>query len=552
MGVVAGSLAACGGGGSPSTLSTATDLTLSGTAATGKAIAAATITAKCTAGSGTVSTMADGTYQLLVTGGKLPCLLEITNPSDGSTLHTVAVGTGNAASANITPLTEMLVARLVGKQPAVFFGAFDAAAASTVTTAAVKAAQADVSTILSGTLDTSSLADFIATPLKAATADNPAGGDAQDRLLDALAAKLNGAQLAQVMTALANPASTVADIKQAVTRIAVVRFAYVGNADDKTISAYAVNATTGALSTTGAASMAVPYAFAFSFAADPAGKFAYQANWSRDTVSAYTINANTGALSSVGSPVATGQYARSVTLHPTGHFAYVINAADDTVSAYGIDATSGALTRIGTVATGSGPTGAVALDSTGKFAYVANSAGVSAYTVNTSTGSLTASGLATAGGGSHTVTVDPAGTYAYVVNDGDRTISAYSINATSGVLTGVGIPVATGNSGGQSNSHTLTIAPTGKFAYLPNWADNTISVYAIDTASGVLSSIGTVATGSGPFGFTLDPAGQFAYVTNSTDSTVSTYLVNATSGALTSTGAAVATGKNPQFIVTTK
>jgi len=224
-------LAACGGGGgggsaSPAgasgTNGTTTDLTLSGTAATGKAIAGAIINAKCQVGTGTATTIADGTYSLVVAGGKLPCVLQITNPADGSKLHTVVTGSGNTALANITPLTEMLVARVLRNEPAVFFAAFDAAVvANTATTASVKAAQTDVGTILSGTVDTSALGDFIATPLRAATPSNPTGGDSQDKMLDALRVKVSAAQLTQVVSALATTPDT-ATIKQVVANLAAV------------------------------------------------------------------------------------------------------------------------------------------------------------------------------------------------------------------------------------------------------------------------------------------------------------------------------------------
>lgn len=216
-------LAACGGGGGGTdSASGTTNITLTGTAATGKAIAGATITAKCQTGTGVATTIADGTYSLVVTGGKLPCLLQITNPADGSILHSVATGAGGTAIANLTPLTEMLTARVLGNEPAVFFAAFDAAAlASSVTTATVKTAQTDVGSVLTGSVDTSALGDFIATPLKAATPDNLTGGDAQDKMLDALRVKLSGAQLTQVVTALAHTPNT-ADVKQLLVNLTAV------------------------------------------------------------------------------------------------------------------------------------------------------------------------------------------------------------------------------------------------------------------------------------------------------------------------------------------
>ncbi|MGK5041163.1 PKD domain-containing protein, partial [Janthinobacterium sp. GB1R12] len=216
-------LVACGGGGGSSPVPvTPTSLTVNGTAATGKAIAGATITAKCQTGTGDATTLADGSYSLAAAGGKLPCLLQITDPADGSKLHTLVLGSGSAATANITPLTEMLTARVLGSEPTVFFAAFDATIANNkVTTTAVKAAQADVGTVLNGVVDTSPLVDFLATPLKAATQGNPAGGDAQDRLLDALRVKINAARLTQVVTALAKITNTDA-IKQVIADIAAV------------------------------------------------------------------------------------------------------------------------------------------------------------------------------------------------------------------------------------------------------------------------------------------------------------------------------------------
>jgi hypothetical protein len=210
-------LVACGGGGSSSaspgaSSATVERLAISGTAATGQAIAGASIVAKCVVGNASATTKADGSYSLLVAGGKLPCLLEMTNPADGSKLHTVAIGNGVSLTANVTPLTEMLVARVLRDDPSAFFTLFDGAiAATTITTSAVVAAQTDVGTLLVGIVGTSSLHDFIATPLTAATAGNPTGGDPQDQLLDALGVKINGRLFIDLVVALAR-LSDMADV----------------------------------------------------------------------------------------------------------------------------------------------------------------------------------------------------------------------------------------------------------------------------------------------------------------------------------------------------
>ena len=83
----------------------------------------------------------------------------------------------------------------------------------------------------------------------------------------------------------------------------------------------------------------------------------------------------------------------------------------------------------------------VAVDPSGKFAYVANIYGnnVSAYSINTTTGALTAVGPAVAAGyGPRSVTVDPSGKFAYVANVWGDNVSVFSINRTTGALTAVG------------------------------------------------------------------------------------------------------------------
>src|SRR5437762_2088674 len=76
-------------------------------------------------------------------------------------------------------------------------------------------------------------------------------------------------------------------------------------------------------------------------------KFAYVANQFSNNVSAFTINASTGALTPVaGSPFVAGTHPVSVTVDPSGKFAYVANFSSNNVSAFMIDAASGALTAV--------------------------------------------------------------------------------------------------------------------------------------------------------------------------------------------------------------
>jgi 6-phosphogluconolactonase (cycloisomerase 2 family) len=93
----------------------------------------------------------------------------------------------------------------------------------------------------------------------------------------------------------------------------VAGFAYVANAGSNDISAYAIDAATGALSKVAGS----PFAAGInpkSVTVLRSGKFAYVANFTSNNVSAFTINAATGTLTSVGAAVAAGIRPNSITI----------------------------------------------------------------------------------------------------------------------------------------------------------------------------------------------------------------------------------------------
>jgi 6-phosphogluconolactonase len=233
---------------------------------------------------------------------------------------------------------------------------------------------------------------------------------------------------------------------------------------------------------------------------DPSGKFAYVPNGAGEpnSIVMFTINATTGALTSTGT-IAVDGFAVTVAVHPSGKFAYLATAsstpgAAGNVSMFTISAATGALTSIGTVAAGtinaeSAPT-SIVVDPTGKFAYVANfgSNDVSMYTINTTTGILTSRGSIAAGTIPLSVAVDPTGKFAYVTNFQSNDVSMYTINATTGALTSKGM-IAAG-----SNPTSIAIHPSGQFAYVTNAGSNDVSIYSIDSTTGALTLIGTTGT----------------------------------------------------------
>ena len=100
-------LAACGGGGGDGDAA----LTLKGTAAVGAPLVGA-VTATCKTGTGSATSNSDGTYTVAIVGGVGPCLLKI-QPATGATLYSITSGSGATQTANITPMTNMLVTYLL-------------------------------------------------------------------------------------------------------------------------------------------------------------------------------------------------------------------------------------------------------------------------------------------------------------------------------------------------------------------------------------------------------------------------------------------------------
>lgn len=338
------------------------------------------------------------------------------------------------------------------------------------------------------------------------------------------------------------------------------KFAYVAN-DSSGISAFTVNPATGALSELSGSPFPAGKR-AQSVAFDPASRFAYVANYYSSgepndigNVSMYLINPSTGALTSNGAVTARVSPA-SVTVDPSGRFAYVVNASSGSVSMFSIDGSNGTLMSIAmAIPAGNGPNG-VAVDPSGRFAYVANcgiTKNVSMYTISVTTGALTPIGMPVpAGMYPCSVAVDPSGRFAYVANTLDGNISMYTINATTGALTSMGMPVAAG-----VTPVSVAVDPSGRFVYVSNYYGGSlnignISMYTINPTSGVLTPIGMpVDAGKKPSSVTVDPSGRFAYVTNEGSGNVSIFAINAITGALTSTGPPIAAGTAPLSVATT-
>lgn len=192
-------------------------LQLSGVAATGFAIAGGTIDVKCATGIGTTTTGTDGAYTLRIEDAVLPCVIRASGQSEGVpvVLHSVteagSVSGTTSVVANVSPLTEMIVAQIAATAPASVFEAIGGGSAPALSREAIAAARSQVVDALKAAtgIDLGAIDPFTS-PLRAATPAAPEAGNGHDRLLDALRERVPLAALPMVVNQIASAAGAAA------------------------------------------------------------------------------------------------------------------------------------------------------------------------------------------------------------------------------------------------------------------------------------------------------------------------------------------------------
>jgi 6-phosphogluconolactonase len=344
-----------------------------------------------------------------------------------------------------------------------------------------------------------------------------------------------------------------------VTHVEVVcsQFSYVANATDNTVSAYTIDATSGALAAVGTpvATGTSPHAIV----GTQDKKYVFVGNEGSNDISAFAVNSASGALTAVpGSPFPAGTDPKALALYGGsgfGTYLYVANAGSDTVSAYAVDTSSGALTPLSsaTFATGRGPS-SIAVDANLGIIYVANNGGsndVSAFSVDFGTGLLTpvpgspfpagANPLSLALGAAQNGAQPP---FLYTANPDatNPSISGFSIiSGPPTPLSGSPFPVAV--------SHDVATDRTGAYLYVT--ASSGVVGYRIDGTTGMLTPLPgfPVVTGTAPHSVTFDTTNQFLYVANDGSADVSGFRFDASTGGLTPiTGSPFPAGNQPDFV----
>src|SRR5208283_2761362 len=285
---------------------------------------------------------------------------------------------------------------------------------------------------------------------------------------------------------------------------------------------------------------------------------------------AYRYDAKTAEITSLGLAAETTNPSW-VTLHPNGRFLYAVNEVRNYkgpnsggVSAFSVDRTTGKLTFLNELPTRGADPCYVTVDRSGKYVLVANYTGgsVTVFPI-LKDGSL---GEASAfvqhsghgpnpqrqeGPHAHSIDLSPDNRFAMVDDLGLDEVLVYKFDSAKGTLTPNDPPFAKVDPG--TGPRHFVLGPDGKFAYVVGEMGHTVTVFSYDSAAGKLQTLQTVTTL--PKDFTgrnddaevrVHPSGKFLYASNRGDDSIAIYAIDKSKGTLKQVASVHTGGKEPR------
>ena len=142
------------------------------------------------------------------------------------------------------------------------------------------------------------------------------------------------------------------------------------------------------------------------------------------------------------------------------------------------------------------------------------------------------------GAGPRHFSFHPAGKYAYLINELDSTLTAYSYDGNSGTLTALStVSTLPDAFDGENTCADVHASPSGRFVYGSNRGHDSIAIFEVDQDSGRLTLVDHEPTqGKTPRNFAIDPTGTFLLAANQDTGTIVTFRMNDQTGKLTPTG----------------
>ncbi len=128
----------------------------------------------------------------------------------------------------------------------------------------------------------------------------------------------------------------------------------------------------------------------------------------------------------------------------------------------------------------------------------------------------------------------PSGRYCYLINELNSTLSALKYDKNTGALEVIQVvPSVVGRSSAGNTCADVLVSPDGQFLYGSNRGADSIVIYKINPQDGGLTYAGTEPSGGRtPRSFALDPTGAYLLVGNQDSDNISVFSVDSRSGGL--------------------
>ena len=278
-------------------------------------------------------------------------------------------------------------------------------------------------------------------------------------------------------------------------------------------------------------------------------------------VSTFTIDAATGKLHLLNTKTTGGTSTCYLSIDKTGHYLMFANFGSSSVTVFRIndDGSVGEQTAfMKHVGRGKDPAfqskahpHSIDVSPDNKFAIVSD-LGVDklfVYKFDASTGALSPDEppfvQVESGGGPRHFTFDSTGKFGYSLHEMSGVITVLAWDGANGTFTKVqDAKSLQPDFVGVNDSAEIAIHPNGKFLYESNrrfrgpdlWGPESIGVFAIDPARGILSAVEQVPpAGTMPRNIAIDPTGSYLFVANELSGNVVLFKMNGNTGRLSPT-----------------
>lgn len=317
---------------------------------------------------------------------------------------------------------------------------------------------------------------------------------------------------------------------------------------------YRFDAASGTLTDTGHRGKVASPSF---LATNAAGTRLYAANedWSKPqgSISAFAVEPASGALTLLSQASAKGSGPCHVAVAPSGTMVVAANYGSGSVVSLPLGANGEVLEAVDLVQhTGKGPNPkrqekvhahSVTFDPTGERVYACD-LGIDKVMIYRpdEQGRLVPNAPASAsvhpGAGPRHMAFAPNGRYAYVINELDSTITQFAYDAATGALTEVEhVPTLPAGWTGNSTCADIHLHPSGRWLYGSNRGHDSLAVYAVAPDTGRLTLVEHVSSGGRtPRNFAIDSTGSWLVAANQDTDNLVVYRLDPATGRLTVKG----------------